>query len=197
MSHQEHNVGSFAHLFQHCWTRFANKINTKAKSLKRTEVIIVSFNFLFCCFCTPHICLSVHPPLLVPLWRTLRTTFFKAGLANRASQAACDSLRGFTRLLRKYQFYHARVAKFCTNCSPWTSGCDVHTRDATYTRIAWKRAWWLSKHIHTQSSTFKRHTCLVTVLRGSVLGGYWLAQENTRRIWRGLFKTRNGRNPTW
>jgi len=59
MSHQEHNVGSFAHLFQHCRARFANKINTKAKSLKRTEVIIVSFNFFILLLsCTSHLLVS-------------------------------------------------------------------------------------------------------------------------------------------
>jgi len=47
---------------------------------------------------------------------------------SRGSWAACGSLPGFTRLLRKYRIYSCIGRKFCTSCSPWKSGCDLHTR---------------------------------------------------------------------
>jgi len=44
------------------------------------------------------------------------------------------------------------VAKFCTNCLPWNSGCNLH--------IAWKCAWWLSwRVIFATNLAEQRYVC--------------------------------------
>ena len=91
-------------------------------------------------------------------WTLLLLAAVVQGWSIRGSRASCDSLPGFTRLLRQYRFYPCISHIILYQLFALRSWGAPYTRDATYTRTAWKCAWWLLQS-YTHACSVTQHTC--------------------------------------